>query len=64
VLYGHGWQTELAKALGVTDRSMRRWIAGDHEVPEDVTAQKIRKLIDQRIAALRAARQLLSPGRT
>jgi hypothetical protein len=60
VLYGYGWQTELAKEMGVTDRSMRRWIAGVHEIPEDAN-KKLRALIDARIAELQKARRLLAP---
>lgn len=32
-LYGWGWQTHLARAVGVTDRTMRRWVAGDAPIP-------------------------------
>lgn len=28
-LYGRHWQTDLAEALGVTARTIRRWVAGD-----------------------------------
>lgn len=28
-LYGRNWQTPLAKHLGVYDRTVRRWAAGD-----------------------------------
>ena len=27
-LYGAQWQTQLAEALGVADRTVRRWVAG------------------------------------
>jgi hypothetical protein len=27
-LYGPRWQTPLAEALGVSDRTVRRWVAG------------------------------------
>lgn len=32
-LYGPRWQSELARALGVSDRTMRRWAAGDYAPP-------------------------------
>ena len=32
-LYGPLWQSELARALGVADRTVRRWIAGERPVP-------------------------------
>jgi hypothetical protein len=28
-LYGERWQTQLARALGVADRTVRRWVAGE-----------------------------------
>ena len=30
---GHGWQTELARVLGVDTRTVRKWIAGDNPIP-------------------------------
>jgi len=33
VLYGDRWQTQLARALGVTDRQMRRWISVEAHIP-------------------------------
>lgn len=30
-LYGPRWQTELARELEVSDRTIRRWLAGDVE---------------------------------
>ena len=32
-LYGASWQAELARDLGVSDRTMRRWAAGTHPMP-------------------------------
>lgn len=32
-LYGHDWQSPLARALGVTPRSVRRWASGEVPVP-------------------------------
>lgn len=31
-LYGRAWQRDLAEALGVSERTVRRWVAG-HPVP-------------------------------
>ncbi len=28
-LYGPSWQTPLSEALGVSDRTVRRWVAGN-----------------------------------
>ena len=61
LIYGLGWQTEIAKRWGVSDRSMRRWVAGTHQPNDPVTNKKLRDLIDERIAELREARRLLSP---
>ena len=35
-LYGHAWQTQVANDLGVTDRTVRRWVAGTSAIPTDV----------------------------
>lgn len=32
-LFGGGWQTALADAIGVSDRNMRRWASGHLPVP-------------------------------
>ena len=35
-LYGYGWQTALSKALGVNDRTVRRWVSGSTDIPKMV----------------------------
>ena len=35
-LYGPSWQTELAAAVNVSDRTMRRWIAEQYTLPAGV----------------------------
>ena len=35
-LHGPQWQSDLSRAIGVSDRSMRRWVAGSDDVPEGV----------------------------
>ena len=35
-LYGAGWQSDLSRDIGVSDRSVRRWLAGTDAVPEGV----------------------------
>ena len=37
-LYGERWQTALAHELGVADRTVRRWVAGDSPVPPCVAS--------------------------
>lgn len=32
-LWGTRWQTDLAEAVGVSDRTVRRWIAGERIPP-------------------------------
>jgi DNA-binding transcriptional regulator YdaS (Cro superfamily) len=29
LLYGQDWQSELARALGISPRSVQRWVAGE-----------------------------------
>jgi DNA-binding transcriptional regulator YiaG len=57
-IYGPLWQSELARGLGFSDRTIRRWVSGEATPPEDIEA-RLRRLIDQRIAELRAARSAL-----
>ena len=35
-LYGSRWQTDLSNAIGVNDRSMRRWVSGEDRIPDGV----------------------------
>lgn len=35
-LYGHQWQTAMARDLGVAARSVRRWVAGSLPVPRPI----------------------------
>lgn len=44
-LFGKRWQTKLAKALPVSDRSIRHWLSGKH---------KISPVIEARINSLQA----------
>ena len=39
-LYGKQWQSALAGDLGVTDRTMRRWVAGER-IPDTVKADML-----------------------
>lgn len=52
-LYGRRWQTELARALDVSDRTMRRWAAGTHDVPPGLYIDLLR-LTHERAAELDA----------
>ena len=52
-LYGPRWQTELARDLGVSDRTMRRWAAGTSDVPSGLYLDLLR-LTQERCAVLDA----------
>jgi hypothetical protein len=51
-LYGPRWQRELARALGVSDRQVRRW-AADGALPDSYLPE-VRKLVKERIKLLRS----------
>lgn len=57
-LYGPRWQTELAKDLGVADRTVRRWVAGVSEIPVGLYVDLLR-LTQERAAALDALAERL-----
>lgn len=42
-LYGPRWQSKLARALGVSTRSVRYWLSGKHRIREPM-AKLIRLL--------------------
>lgn len=35
-VHGRQWQTPLAGSLGISDRHLRKWIAGDRPIPADL----------------------------
>jgi len=37
-LWGERWQTSLAQAVGVSSRTVRRWLAGSWPVPVEIQA--------------------------
>lgn len=47
-----GWQSEIARRLGVTARMVRYWMAGDRPIPDDMEA---------RLAEIIGAADLRSP---
>lgn len=57
-LYGPRWQSELARDLGVADRTVRRWVAGATQVPTGVYVDLLR-LVTERAAALDALAERL-----
>ena len=50
-LYGVDWKAPLARALGVTDRTVRRWSVGDNPVPDKVWSE-IAGLVARHIGTL------------
>jgi len=50
-LYGDRWQTALAQDLGVSDRTMRRWLAGEFHIPPAV-ATELRAVLVERLKTI------------
>ena len=46
-LYGREWKTALATDLGVSERTIRRWAAGSHDVPAGLRADLLRLTIER-----------------
>jgi hypothetical protein len=40
-LYGEQWRSELARAMGVTDRTVRRWAHDEYSIPDDARERVI-----------------------
>ena len=58
LLYGPHWQSELARALGVSDRTIRRWAAG--QAPPESVWRDIARLARDRVSELQEAVEGLS----
>jgi transcriptional regulator with XRE-family HTH domain len=50
-LYGARWQSDMADALGVDRRTIRRWMAGQNPVPAAADAE-MRRLLERRGAEI------------
>lgn len=50
-LYGPRWQSELARKLQISDRTVRRWIASADDMPTGV-AGDLRRICEEKIAHL------------
>lgn len=48
-LYGPRWQSDLARDLGVSDRTVRRWVAGD-DPPPGVYIDLLRLVVERQVA--------------
>ena len=58
VLFGPRWQSEMARALDVSDRTVRRWDKGSYSVPPGAWAN-IRALLKSRGLAMAVVRRKL-----
>lgn len=52
LLYGEYWQCETARLLGVTDRSVRHWLAGTRTAPKRIV-EELDAALRERLAAIR-----------
>jgi hypothetical protein len=50
-LWGERWQTELSRALGISDRTVRNWVAGTSEPKQGVYMDLLR-ISEERAADL------------
>jgi transcriptional regulator with XRE-family HTH domain len=57
-LYGEQWRSELARALGVTDRTVRRWAQDEYSIPDD-TKERINQLCRERVEMLKVVMRRL-----
>jgi hypothetical protein len=58
-LYGPRWQCDLARDLDISDRTIRRWVAGSHDIPQRLAAELL-DLVDSRSDILDDLRVTLS----
>ena len=58
LLFGQKWRVELAEALDVSERTVRRWAAGTSPVPNDVW-NEINSLLSARAKRWREMASLL-----
>lgn len=49
-LWGERWQTEMSRALDVTDRTIRGWAAGERPTPTGVFVDLLRIVIERQSA--------------
>lgn len=60
-LYGPLWQSALSRDLGVSDRTMRRWVAGTRNLPSGLRVDLLRLCIDHAAQLDGLADQLRRP---
>lgn len=59
LIYGRGWQSALARDLGVSLRAVCYWAAGRFPVPDRVIAH-LEEMIEVRAREIEAARLVLA----
>ena len=47
VMFGEQWQSAIAKKLGVNDRTVRRWVAGEIQINQNIFADLQRAIIER-----------------
>lgn len=57
-LYGEQWRSELARALGVTDRTVRRWAYDEYSIPDEAR-ERVIELCRTRVKMLNAVMRRL-----
>jgi predicted transcriptional regulator len=57
-LYGEQWRSELARALGVTDRTVRRWAHDEFSIPDEAR-ERVIELCKARVKMLKAVMRRL-----
>ena len=62
-LYGSRWQSDLARDLQVSDRTMRRWLAGADDLPPGI-ALDLWRLCEERAQAIDDVRDRLKAAST
>jgi hypothetical protein len=63
LLYGARWQTSLARNVGVTNRSVRRWYAGTRKMKPE-SEEKIKILMARHANYIRVILASLEPEKT
>lgn len=61
-LYGPRWQSDLARDLGVSDRTMRRWVAGGDNPKPGVYVDLHRLVVERQALLDRVERRLKEVG--
>lgn len=57
-----GWRTALAGDLGISTRTVARYLDGERQVPEDVV-YRLRRIAEVRRREIKAAQREISRGR-